>query len=139
MPSRMIRSRSMIFMDGKKNTARIAILCLTSCLPSTWQASSFHSRSSVMKKEASMAWLSGLSKLRWNDKTNTHQHSSMRGTHSKKLDGVSVAAMRLKNDYSPVPFFKGWAKPGLEPPGISGTGLVVEDGETLDAICGTRV
>ncbi len=122
-------------MKSTKNTARIAILCLTSCLPSHLQASSFQSTPSVIKKETSMAWLSGLSKLRRNDRTNTR--SLIRGGQSRKLDGVSVAAMRLKNDYSPVPFFKGWAKPGLEPPGISaGTGLVVEDGETLDAICG---
>lgn len=34
------------------------------------------------------------------------------------------------------PFFKGWAKPGLVPPGALGQGPEVADGETLDAISG---
>jgi hypothetical protein len=130
-------------MVGSRETSvGMMILCLTSCLPSHSRASLFHTAPGK-SKGSSVAWLSGLS-YKLQQRQHSHQfigrHRSVQSRRPDKQDrdGASVTAMRLKNDYSPVPFFKGWAKPGPEPPGIATTGLVVEEGETLDAICGTH-
>ncbi|NJK91387.1 MAG: methyltransferase [Blastochloris sp.] len=42
----------------------------------------------------------------------------------------------LSMEHFAAPMFKGWAKPGLTPPGAQGRGPELEEGETLDAISG---